>query len=415
MVDVLREVAKLRGAQRTFVDQSPVGDSQGNGVAERAVQTIEKLIRIHKLAFERKVKCKLSVTHALFPWLVEFCADLYNRFQIGSDGKTAMQRLRGRRCNQPFFEFAAPVLFRVCGKVQGSVMTERWFSGVFLGKKPGTDEYIVMRDTGQVVRARAVKEMAKKMTLDDYAVLVGQPHDPLGALKTGERDGGRPAELHGPSRDLPEDGDVRPTPKRVQITREVVIRFGATPGCRKCRGVLARDASYQFVHHSNECRARMEEKMAGDDSFKKNLESAEMRRMTRIAEMLEKADQAEKKRRAPELSADCEKKNPINQGGRPDLILYVTVKDVKLNLDSKAVTEETNKETHEELEEIRIPKEMIIWEFHSRRRRPWRLRGKEIARKKLNQNEMPLGGGLAWDSTLWRRSLISRRSSVQLG
>ena len=41
--------------------------------------------------------------------------------------------------------------------------------------------------------------------------------------------------------------------------------------------------------------------------------------------------------------------------------------------------------------------------------------GKEIARKKLNQNEMPLGGGLAWDSTLWRRSLISRRSSVQLG
>ena len=34
--------------------------------------------------------------------------------------------------------------------------------------------------------------------------------------------------------------------------------------------------------------------------------------------------------------------------------MYVTVKDVKLNLDSKAVTEETNKETHEELEEIRI-------------------------------------------------------------
>ena len=64
----------------------------------------------------------------------------------------------------------------------------------------------------------------------------------------------------------------------------------------------------------------MEEKMAGDDNFKKNLESAEMRRMTRIAEMLEKADRAEKKRRAPELSADKEKENPIIQGGRRDLI-----------------------------------------------------------------------------------------------
>ena len=91
VVDVLREVAKLRGEQRTFVDQSPVGDSQGNGVAERALRAMEKLIRIHKLAFERKVTCKLSVTHALFPWLVEFCADIYNRFQIVSDGK--------RKCN----------------------------------------------------------------------------------------------------------------------------------------------------------------------------------------------------------------------------------------------------------------------------------------------------------------------------
>ena len=42
-------------------------------------------------------------------------------------------------------------------------MSERWFSGIFLGKKPGTDEYIVMRDTGQVVRARAAKEMLKEM------------------------------------------------------------------------------------------------------------------------------------------------------------------------------------------------------------------------------------------------------------
>ena len=60
VVDVLREVAKIRGEARTVLDQSPVGDSQGNGVTARAVQAIEKLVRVHKLSFENRVKAKLS-------------------------------------------------------------------------------------------------------------------------------------------------------------------------------------------------------------------------------------------------------------------------------------------------------------------------------------------------------------------
>ena len=63
---------------------SPVGDSKSNGVAERAIQSMEKLIRVHKLSIETRINEKLSVRHPLFAWLVEFCADLYNRFQIGS-------------------------------------------------------------------------------------------------------------------------------------------------------------------------------------------------------------------------------------------------------------------------------------------------------------------------------------------
>ena len=36
---------------------------------------MEKLIRVHKLAIETRIKEKLSVRHPLFAWLVEFCAD----------------------------------------------------------------------------------------------------------------------------------------------------------------------------------------------------------------------------------------------------------------------------------------------------------------------------------------------------
>ena len=43
-------------------------------------------------------------------------------------------------------EFGTAVLFRVCGKVQGSSTGERWFHTTFLGKKVGTEENIVMRE-----------------------------------------------------------------------------------------------------------------------------------------------------------------------------------------------------------------------------------------------------------------------------
>ena len=65
-----------------------MADSQANGFVERAIQTVDKIFRTHLLALEDKVKAKISVGHPIF-------ADLYNRYQLGRDGKTAMQRLKG--------------------------------------------------------------------------------------------------------------------------------------------------------------------------------------------------------------------------------------------------------------------------------------------------------------------------------
>ena len=109
---------------------SAVGDSQGNGVAERAVQSVEEMVRVHKLALENRLQHRLGVRHGAFAWLVEHCADVLNRYCVGSDGRTPFQRLRGRRSDCHMAEFGAQVMFRVSGKVSGSNMQERWFSGV---------------------------------------------------------------------------------------------------------------------------------------------------------------------------------------------------------------------------------------------------------------------------------------------
>ena len=252
------------------------------------MQSFEKILRVHKLALEDRLKKKLPVKHPIFAWLVEFCADLYNKHQIGRDGTSAMQRLKGKRCVQPSAEFCAAVMFRVVGKVQGGEMRERWHSGIFLGKKAGSEENLVMKSDGGVVRARAIREVHRTVSLAELDQLQGTPHDPAGTLRGGGRDEGRPGALE--EAELG-DGDLGPVPKRVQITKDVVNRFGGTPGCLKCRGVMAGDKSFQFVHHSDACRVRMESLMREDEKFSKLIQAAEDRQTRRIAELLERRDQ----------------------------------------------------------------------------------------------------------------------------
>ena len=116
-------------------------------------------------------------------------------------------------------------------------MKERWHSGFFLGKKAGSEENLVMTSSGSVVRARAIREMHRPLLLADLDVLTGTPHDPVGTLRAGPRDVARGGDL---AEQVPGEAAAGSNPKRVQITKEVVNKFGATPGCVKCMGSCLR-------------------------------------------------------------------------------------------------------------------------------------------------------------------------------
>ena len=51
ILDVLKEIARLRCEKRTFLQCSAVGDSQRNRFAERSVQMFEETVRVMKLSF----------------------------------------------------------------------------------------------------------------------------------------------------------------------------------------------------------------------------------------------------------------------------------------------------------------------------------------------------------------------------
>ncbi len=74
--DVFRAVAKIRGTARTLLTHAARSDSKGNGQAEKAVQSIEEMLRTLFIDLEQRCGEELSVHDDFFPWLLEHACDL---------------------------------------------------------------------------------------------------------------------------------------------------------------------------------------------------------------------------------------------------------------------------------------------------------------------------------------------------
>ena len=83
--DWMREVVRHRGDLPTGLEASPVGDSQSNGFDERAVRSVEETTRTQKIALEAKRGEKLNFSHSAIGRMIEHCADILNKCQVGKD------------------------------------------------------------------------------------------------------------------------------------------------------------------------------------------------------------------------------------------------------------------------------------------------------------------------------------------
>ena len=132
--DLLAEVGRRRIPAKTFYEVSPVGSSASNGVAERGVQTVEGQIRVLKDAFKTRVGAQIPSNHNILAWLVEFAGTVVNRYEVGRDGKTPIERLRGKQSRLIGLEFGEKVNFRrTAVGVRMAKLDSLWSDGVFLG------------------------------------------------------------------------------------------------------------------------------------------------------------------------------------------------------------------------------------------------------------------------------------------
>ena len=64
-------------------------DSTGNGQAEKAVQSVEEMVRTLMIDLESRCGEALSVEDDFFPWLIEHACDLLSKYMVMRGNLTA--------------------------------------------------------------------------------------------------------------------------------------------------------------------------------------------------------------------------------------------------------------------------------------------------------------------------------------
>ena len=132
-----------------------MGESQSNGIIDRAVGLVAGEARTLKAALEHRMGTIVPPDARILCWLVEKATYLMNRCDIGSDGKTPQQRLHGRRDNTPILEFGEKILCTPAKAVRGGKWEPRFYPGVFVGMRNSSSEAVVVTEQGTAIKTRS--------------------------------------------------------------------------------------------------------------------------------------------------------------------------------------------------------------------------------------------------------------------
>ncbi|CAK0830057.1 unnamed protein product [Prorocentrum cordatum] len=283
----------------TVPEESAVGDSQGNGLAEHAVREVKAKVRTVRAQVDDLHGVSIGVEHPVTPWMVEFAAMSINLGRRGADGRAAWELRRGRPFNKDLACFSEKVLYLPGGKRKAGI-EDKFLAGLYLGPTLRTGEVYIGTELG-VLRARTFKRLTVEQRADKDLLnsLVGKPWAPAPtdvevdevpvAIEIRAPVPAPVASLGGPLAPIPEAGDLPPRalrvgrppagPRAVYIRKDVEIaKCGLSPGCHGCAAILN---GARAQAHSAECRARIEQAMQDDEEAKQRLEDARERKRHR--------------------------------------------------------------------------------------------------------------------------------------
>lgn len=137
-----------------------MAEKQANGAVLEAGESIREVMRVYECVVEDGIQEALEDDAVILQWLARWAAMSYNRFQIGSDGKTAYQRQLGKAFRQEVVRFGEKVLLE-----KKNAMDAKPHEGIWLGHARATSE-VLIGTRGGVVRAWPVKRLAASSKWD---------------------------------------------------------------------------------------------------------------------------------------------------------------------------------------------------------------------------------------------------------
>ena len=276
----LREAVANGYPAEVTCEDAPKGDAHGqsNGEAERAVQTIQGMVRTLVSHIEEKTGQPLGNTSPVIAWAVEHAATLHLLFSKDTelkDGLTPFQRIKGRAWHIPLPCFGEIVEFR---KRTETKSEPRWESGIYLGTRITSSEKIIGTAQGTfVVQSLKRKPPSSQWDMDFLKEFKSLPW----SLKPeGPTSIPAPADIAPELPDAVVQGPVRPAPKeeagrRMYLRKADFDQFGFTAGCSAC-DALREGRSRAGILHSDHCRdritSRLKDTPAGKDRLEANLE-----------------------------------------------------------------------------------------------------------------------------------------------
>ena len=135
-----RETGHMTGVN-IIIENSPVGESQSNGVAENAVKEVQCAIRKLKCQLEENMTVKLEKNSPIWPWLVQYAAQTIHTFkEYKTDGKTSRERIRGNPTAPEVCNFGESVLYKPSKTNVIAKAEPKWYYGIWLGFIDETNE-----------------------------------------------------------------------------------------------------------------------------------------------------------------------------------------------------------------------------------------------------------------------------------
>lgn len=266
VTSIMDKVRQLRGeagiTEAMVPEHSPVKSFQSNGLVERAVRSVEGQMRTLRDALEYRIGVVLNPKDSIWPWLIEYASYVLNRNEVGHDGKTAYERLKGKAATVLGIEFGESVHWkRNPTKGEGlSKLQVTWADGVFLGIKGTTGEVFVGTPEG-CFKTRTVqrKPLDERWRAEEIRAVAGVPwrsseEDPHADGEKLESRKLTEEEL-GEIRDKVRIQDRNVQPKQFQIRLKDILEHGLTPECRGCSTHVAGRAREA---HTSACRKRFE-------------------------------------------------------------------------------------------------------------------------------------------------------------